>query len=271
MSQTLLSERQGLIYGICHIESCRWYIGQTVRTLECRWNEHLQELRFSKKHLYCALRKYGIQAFKVVVLEDSIPESQLDEKERYYIQKYRAYTEGFNNTTGGQGVRGYKHTEETRKKIGNSVAKGSYRWNTPERAAKIRAAQKGRQFTKEHLQRIKEAANRNKRCGLDNPFGGRTHTAESRKKMSVSSTRNMIQRVDKDTMCVLEIYENQWEAAEWVKSNIRTQAKLYSIYHRIAEAIYHLNGTQTAYGFIWNAVQKVENRIDDKEDNENAE
>lgn len=256
------AERLGLIYGICHKATNRWYIGQTIRSLQCRWEEHLKEMQFSKSHLNSALRKYGVEAFELQVIESDIPESRLDERERYYIQQYDSYHHGFNCTLGGQGVHGYRHTEETKSRISESVAAGSYRWNTPERAAKISAAQKGRKFTDEHRQRIQEAANRNKRFGDDNPFGGRRHTESSRKKMSLSSTKNQIQRISKSDNSVLETYSNQWEAAKWVKNNLPVTGRLESVYHRISEAMYHLNGIKSAYGFYWNPIAKQDNKTE---------
>lgn len=251
-----MSNKLGLIYGICHKKTNRWYIGQTTRGLECRWGEHLKEMTYSNRHLYCAMRKYGLDEFQIEILEDNIPTEQLDSKECYYIEKYDAYRSGFNNTTGGGGVRGYSHTEETKAKISRSVAAGSYRWNTKERAVRISKAQKGRKFTAEHRERIKEAANRNKRFGLDNPFGGRMHTEESKKKMSDSSTRFRVVRLTRNTNKELEVYENLWEASKWVEEVVKPKAKLCSIYHRITEAIHNLNGTKSAYGFLWKTMPK---------------
>lgn len=256
------SERLGLIYGIYHKASNRWYIGQTIRSLQCRWEEHLKEINFSKSHLNLALKKYGVGAFELQVIESNIPESRLDERERYYIQKYDSYHHGFNCTLGGQGVHGYKHTEETKSRISKSVAAGSHLWNTPERAAKIKAAQKGRKFTEEHLQRIREAASRNKRFGADNPFGGRRHTESAKKQMSLSSTKNQIQRISKSDNSVLETYSNQWEAANWVKDNLPVTGRLDSVYHRISEAMYHLNGIKSAYGFYWKPIARQDNKAE---------
>lgn len=252
------AERLGLIYGICHKATNRWYIGQTVLGFEHRWKEHQDCAKKSNLHLYAAMRKYGLEAFTHEILEDSIPEDKLDEREQYYIQKYDSYNSGFNNTLGGQGIHGYRHTAEGKRKISKALRESSWRWNTPERAKKISDAQKGRKFTDEHREHIKEAANRNKRYGNDNPFGGKIHSDYSRKKMSESSTRNRVQRIAKNTGLVIETYENQWDAAFWVKNYTRTEGRVDSIYHRLSEAIHHLNGTKSAYGFLWKAIRKEE-------------
>ena len=252
------NERVGLIYGICHVPTNRWYIGQTILGIEHRWQEHLLTSKSSNLHLYAAMRKYGLSEFTHEILEDNIPETRLDDRERYYIQKYNAFGAGFNNTLGGQGVHGYRHTSEGKQKISKALRESSWRWNTPERAKKIRDAQKGRTFSEEHKQHIKEAANRNKRVGSDNHFWGKTHSDKSRHQMSMSSTRNKIQRLARNTGFVLETYENQWEAANWIKGYTRTDGRLDSIYHRLSEAIYHLNGTKSAYGFLWKAIPKGE-------------
>lgn len=80
--------------------------------------------------IYRAINKYGFHNFTVDILESFIPDPNvsnleliqtLDELEIKYIEKYRAYTEGYNCTKGGDfGVLGLKMTETQKKKISES-------------------------------------------------------------------------------------------------------------------------------------------------------
>ena len=62
------------------------------------------DLKRGKKltHFYAALNKYGIEHFWVELVENC-EESQLDEKEIYWIDCYDSFYDGYNSTLGGQG------------------------------------------------------------------------------------------------------------------------------------------------------------------------
>lgn len=246
----------GLIYGIYHKDTGRWYIGQTIHTLDHRIKEHLNCAEHGVRlHLYNAIRKYGWNRFEVHVLEANIPEAELDRKEIFYIDKYDAYRHGFNNTVGGGGVRGYKHTEATRARIGQSVKAGSYRWNTPERAAKIKAAQKGRVLTQEHRQKLSKSR-QGKYTGVDNPFYQKHHTQRTKDIISEANHKHAVEQLDKSTGVRLAVFPDLHAAVKYILSSGKTTAKYTSVYDRIRIACYRAQGTQSAYGFVWNFIDK---------------
>lgn len=246
---------RGIIYGICHIPTNRWYIGQTVRGLKCRWKEHIAASEYENLHLYQAMRKYGLDQFMVVVLESDIPDNLLDERECFYIQKYASFNSGFNNTLGGQGIHGYRHNLETKRRIGAAMKVAALRYNTPERTEKIRKALKGKPLTAEHLEYIRQYARTHKRYGLDNPFGGRHYTDEAKRRVSDANRKNIVQRLDKDSGAILQEYADVHEAAFWVESAGLSKAKHISIYDRIRIAGYQCQNTKTAYGFVWRFIK----------------
>ena len=47
------------IYIIRNTITDKVYIGQTIRSLECRWNRHKRDSKTYNTHLYKAMRKYG--------------------------------------------------------------------------------------------------------------------------------------------------------------------------------------------------------------------
>ena len=88
------------IYGICCKRSGRVYIGRTYR-LEARIKEHFYELRKRRKTCYKDGRhtmsemqkdydKYGEESFQVYIIEDNVPPELVQEREAYWIEKYKA-------------------------------------------------------------------------------------------------------------------------------------------------------------------------------------
>lgn len=118
------------VYLIINIINNKKYIGQVIqhRGYIARFNEHINSTKYANtRYLSNAIEKYGKDAFIVELIEDNISESEIDEKEEFYIRKYNTFYAsglGYNMTKGGQGVHGYKHTEQDIKKI--SAACRSY-------------------------------------------------------------------------------------------------------------------------------------------------
>jgi group I intron endonuclease len=86
------------------------YVGQTTQTLIQRWAGHIYQV---KKHsntdrLHKAMSKYGIEHFGMDCLEKCIMPTKkdlikkLDEREKYYIELFDCYHNGFNLTKGGR-------------------------------------------------------------------------------------------------------------------------------------------------------------------------
>ena len=93
----------GYIYKITNLINQKAYIGKTVGSIEERWKEHKRDCkRFSDRPLYRALNKYGIDNFKVELVEE-VDIKDLSEREIYWIGYYHTYTEGYNATLGGDG------------------------------------------------------------------------------------------------------------------------------------------------------------------------
>jgi DNA-binding XRE family transcriptional regulator len=63
------------------------------------------------------IRKLGAENFKWEVLEDDIPEKELNKKEVYYIRKYNSYEDGYNSNMGGKTTHTVKLTKTQVAKI----------------------------------------------------------------------------------------------------------------------------------------------------------
>lgn len=103
------------------------YIGITTKSLDIRKKEHLKSSRHWKQiTLYKAFNKYGFENFIWEVIDTAEDLNQLREKEKFYIQKYDSFNNGYNSTLGGDGIFGYKQTEKTKKDLS---AKSKTQWN----------------------------------------------------------------------------------------------------------------------------------------------
>lgn len=96
-----------MIYCYTNLINNKKYIGQT-NNLKRRIKQHLQdslhnysEARYNQL-IHQAIRKYGIDNFKIEVLEEEISDDDIDEREQYYIKYYNTISpNGYNLTEGG--------------------------------------------------------------------------------------------------------------------------------------------------------------------------
>lgn len=101
------------------------YIGATTQKLSERWHGGAGYKR--QPRFFSAIEKYGWDAIEHRILETGLTEEEAEQKEREYIKKYDATGEkGYNADLGGR--RAGKHSEETKKKIGEAFA-GDKHWN----------------------------------------------------------------------------------------------------------------------------------------------
>lgn len=104
----------GYIYKIENKLNGKKYIGQTVKPLEKRFNQHQNNYTkpyFSQLVLYKAFNKYGIENFSFEEVEE-VPNKLLDEREKYWISYYNSYYDGYNSTIGGRATQLYEWDED---------------------------------------------------------------------------------------------------------------------------------------------------------------
>lgn len=95
------------IYKITNKINKKSYIGQSI-DITTRWRRHKNyPIENSKYPLYKAFQKYGIENFDFEIIEEC-PIADLDKKEIFYIQKFNAFYNGYNQTQGGSGTRGFE-------------------------------------------------------------------------------------------------------------------------------------------------------------------
>ena len=93
------------IYQIVNKLNDKVYVGKTLNNIEKRWKEHCCDYlkpTNEKRPLYAAMRKYGIENFKISILE-KVSEDEINEKETEWIEILGSFKYGYNATKGGDG------------------------------------------------------------------------------------------------------------------------------------------------------------------------
>lgn len=106
------------IYKITNIVNNKIYIGKTIKLVEDRFIEHgRQALQYDSKYaIHRAIRKYGIENFKIEKICKCKNVKGLNKMEIYFIKKFDSMNPklGYNMTIGGEGG---TQSEEVRKRI----------------------------------------------------------------------------------------------------------------------------------------------------------
>jgi group I intron endonuclease len=107
------------VYLITNEVNGKQYVGQTVKTIEKRWKQHLRDVkRVTLPHLYNAMAKYGIDKFSIQELHSAVTQEELDFVEIFYISLLDTKSpNGYNLTSGGAtgaAHTGHAHSEETK-------------------------------------------------------------------------------------------------------------------------------------------------------------
>lgn len=188
------------VYQIKNLVNQKVYIGITTRDPESRWCEHLQLYCNHNKNfiLYKSMRKHGIENFQFSIIEQTDNIETLKELESKYIQEYNSYcfqenSNGYNMTLGGEGIFGYKHSDESKEKMSRSnadrkhsnqtkrkmseSAKGKTR--SEETRKRMSEAKKGKSHSEEHRRKNSKA-----KTGANHPNYGKPRSDETKKKVS---------------------------------------------------------------------------------------
>ena len=115
------------------------YIGITKNNPEYRWKRG--DGYRTQKIFYRAIKKYGWDNFAHEILFENLSHEEACNKEIELIKYYKSLKKSYNKTDGGDGCsgvhnKGYHHSQKIREQI--SISK------------------KGKPFSKEHIQHIKE-------------------------------------------------------------------------------------------------------------------
>ena len=167
------------IYKITNKVNGKCYIGQS-QDIATRFREHrylLRQNKYSNKKIQNAWNKYGEENFTFEIIEECMLD-ELDEKEMKYIKEYDSHYNGYNNTDGGGGIRGWKHSEEFKEKMSLSN-KVNPRIPTPEQIERLIEYNKTREY--HHSEETKKK--------MKMSHKGLKATEEAKKNMSVAQKK----------------------------------------------------------------------------------
>lgn len=90
------------------------YIGQTALDVNIRWKNGKGYKNGIFKN---AIKKYGWDNFEHVIIKEGLTKEEANLLETSLIKEYKELGISYNITDGGEGALGYKHTDETKKKM----------------------------------------------------------------------------------------------------------------------------------------------------------
>lgn len=103
----------GFIYLIENDLNDKKYVGLTTRSVERRWKEHLRQTNQLIDEIIAEL---GEEHFRIKVIEDC-PDEIIDDREKYWINYYDSFNNGYNMTCGGRAETMVLNTDKMQKTI----------------------------------------------------------------------------------------------------------------------------------------------------------
>lgn len=245
--------KAGLIYVIENKINHKKYVGQTVKSLDERFCEHIIDSKNGSNYeIHKAIREFGEDNFSINTLLDNVSLDKLDYYEKFWIKKLNTHYKegyGYNMTWGGKGTQGYIFTPEDRIKVSNANYKRIY---TEERNKKISNALKGKKFSLEHRMKLSEIGKR--RVASYNSFFGKHHSEESKRLISQANSHPVLM-LDKNSGNIIKSFKSLTEATQWLIDNNLTKNK--SARTRITSVCNNEKYANSAYGYKWKYSKKV--------------
>ena len=209
-------QKHYLIYKITNLINNKIYIGQHVTT---NVND---DYMGSGDHIKNAIKKYGIENFKKEIIAECSSFDEMNELEKElvnqdFVNNPNTYNHAIGGTYGWKNCLKYKSEEEVqniRKHAGDAIIN----------------LMKNPEYRKQHVEKI---SNGLKEAGFDpRTFLGKTHSEETKRKMSETHKRNNHQKGEKNSqfgkcwIYNLELQENKsikkdelnnWLEKGWIK------------------------------------------------------
>ena len=154
------------VYKHTNLNNGKIYIGKTCRKPEYRWN--LGKGYIAQPYFWNAIKKYGWENFshEIIKTDLSADEATTLEKELICYHDSMNPEKGYNQTAGGEGMLGWKHTAESKRKIIESNK---------------------RRVISDLTKKKQSESHKGIYVGEKNPFYNKKHSAETKLKISIAN------------------------------------------------------------------------------------
>ena len=185
-----------LAYLITNTVNSKAYIGITTRSIARRWYEHKFVSNSCGKLLAKAINKYGADAFEIKPIASAKTLDNLKKIEKELITQFNTKVPfGYNLTNGGDGVFGFKQSEEQKKRNGDLKRGTKHSDETKEKMKIAHLGQNNHFYGKTHSDDSKAKISATKQ-GCAGPWLGKPRSEETKRKISESlKIRNQQARI----------------------------------------------------------------------------
>ena len=209
------------IYKITNNINGKIYIGKTMRSIKQRWKEHLANIKKEEcknRPLYRAINKYGVENFSIEKIEEC-SDIILSDREKYWIEYYNSFKNGYNATKGGDGSPyiDRKLVIETYKQIQN--------------------CKKTAEILNIHIDSVYKILKSN------------NIERKSSQEISKEYSGKPVYMLDKKDLRILKVFASMKEAAKYIQEQTNNNTDLRGMASHIREVCQ--GKRKTAYGYSW--------------------
>ena len=209
------------IYKITNNINGKIYIGKTMRSIKQRWKEHLANIKKEEcknRPLYRAINKYGVENFSIEKIEEC-SDIILSDREKYWIEYYNSFKNGYNATKGGDGSPyiDRKLVIETYKQIQN--------------------CKKTAEILNIHIDSIYKILKSN------------NIERKSSQEISKECSSKPVYMLNKKDLRILKVFASMKEAAKYIQEQTNNNTDLRGMASHIREVCQ--GKRKTAYGYSW--------------------
>lgn len=209
------------IYKITNNINGKIYIGKTMHSIEQRWKEHLANVKkedCKNRPLYKAINKYGVKNFSIEEIEEC-SDTILSDREKYWIEYYSSFKNGYNATKGGDGSPyiDRKLVIETYKQIQN--------------------CKKTAEILNIHIDSVYKILKSN------------DIERKSSQEISKECNGKPVYMLDKKDLRILKAFTSMKEAAKYIQEKTNNNTDLRGMASHIREVCQ--GKRKTAYGYSW--------------------
>ncbi len=180
------------VYKVTNLVNGKAYIGKTTVSHKARFYGH-KTSRDTGYPLNRAIKKYGVDNFRLEVIYIGSSEKEINMVERAMIASHNTYCpNGYNLTIGGEGASGARRTEEQRKRLSIALKGRVNTWTSKLRKGCVVSEETRKKISESWKYRtISEETREKQRIAST----GRLHSEQAKLKISQSASRWQIGKI----------------------------------------------------------------------------